>query len=106
MRHASAWRPHRCPARVLHSRSHICHLHGLNPALFWACHLAFPLLIWLQGVIPDIVTMAKGIGNGLPLGAVVTTPEIAAVLAQRLHFNTFGARSRLSCNTPSNIRRR
>lgn len=36
--------------------------------------------------------MAKGIGNGLPLGAVVTTPEIAAVLAQRLHFNTFGAR--------------
>ncbi|KAJ6678029.1 hypothetical protein OIU85_008598 [Salix viminalis] len=32
-----------------------------------------------QGVIPDIVTMAKGIGNGLPLGAVVTTPEIAQI---------------------------
>src|SRR6058998_321709 len=43
-----------------------------------------------QGVIPDIVTMAKGIGNGCPLGAVVTTPKIAATLAQRLHFNTFG----------------
>eukprot|EP01018_Ginkgo_biloba_P014940 Gb_01647 [translate_table: standard] len=43
-----------------------------------------------QGVVPDIVTMAKGIGNGLPLGAVVTTPEIANVLTQRLHFNTFG----------------
>uniref|UniRef100_A0A0C9RGV4 alanine--glyoxylate transaminase n=1 Tax=Wollemia nobilis TaxID=56998 RepID=A0A0C9RGV4_9CONI len=43
-----------------------------------------------QGVIPDIVTMAKGIGNGLPLGAVVTTPEIAQVLTQRCHFNTFG----------------
>lgn len=43
-----------------------------------------------QGVIPDIVTMAKGIGNGLPLGAVVTTPEIASVLAQRIQFNTFG----------------
>lgn len=41
-----------------------------------------------QGVIPDIVTMAKGIGNGLPLAAVVTTPEIAASLAKRLHFNT------------------
>lgn len=41
-----------------------------------------------QGVIPDIVTMAKGIGNGLPLGAVVTTPEIAASIAKRLHFNT------------------
>ena len=29
--------------------------------------------------MPDIVTMAKGIGNGLPLAAVVTTPEIAQV---------------------------
>jgi alanine-glyoxylate transaminase / (R)-3-amino-2-methylpropionate-pyruvate transaminase len=43
-----------------------------------------------QGVIPDIVTMAKGIGNGYPLAAVVTTPEIGQVLAQRIHFNTFG----------------
>ncbi|MCE9518490.1 MAG: aminotransferase class III-fold pyridoxal phosphate-dependent enzyme, partial [Verrucomicrobia bacterium] len=43
-----------------------------------------------QGVIPDIVTMAKGIGNGCPLAAVVTTPEIAKVLAARIHFNTFG----------------
>ena len=43
-----------------------------------------------QGVVPDIVTMAKGIGNGCPLAAVVTTPEIAKVLATRIHFNTFG----------------
>lgn len=43
-----------------------------------------------QGVIPDIVTMAKGIGNGIPLGAVVTTPEIAEVLTRRNYFNTFG----------------
>jgi alanine-glyoxylate transaminase / (R)-3-amino-2-methylpropionate-pyruvate transaminase len=43
-----------------------------------------------QGVIPDIVTMAKGIGNGCPLGAVVTTPQIARVLTDRIHFNTFG----------------
>ena len=43
-----------------------------------------------QGVIPDIVTMAKGIGNGAPLAAVVTTPAIAAVMAQKIHFNTFG----------------
>jgi alanine-glyoxylate transaminase/(R)-3-amino-2-methylpropionate-pyruvate transaminase len=44
----------------------------------------------LQGVIPDIVTLAKGIGNGVPLAAVVTTPQIASVLAKRIHFNTFG----------------
>lgn len=43
-----------------------------------------------HGVTPDIVTMAKGIGNGTPLAAVVTTPEIAAVLTQKVHFNTFG----------------
>ncbi|CAI9106712.1 OLC1v1005929C1 [Oldenlandia corymbosa var. corymbosa] len=43
-----------------------------------------------QGVVPDIVTMAKGIGNGVPLGAVVTTPEIAEVLTRRSYFNTFG----------------
>jgi alanine-glyoxylate transaminase/(R)-3-amino-2-methylpropionate-pyruvate transaminase len=43
-----------------------------------------------QGVIPDIVTMAKGIGNGCPLAAVVTTPQIASALAKRIHFNTFG----------------
>ena len=43
-----------------------------------------------QGVIPDIVTMAKGIGNGCPLAAVITTPAIAKSLTSRIHFNTFG----------------
>ena len=42
------------------------------------------------GVTPDLVTMAKGIGNGAPLGACVTRPEVAAVMKNRLHFNTFG----------------
>ena len=35
-----------------------------------------------HGVVPDIVTMAKGIGNGFPMAAVVTTQEIAAKLGQ------------------------
>ncbi|MGP8201616.1 MAG: aspartate aminotransferase family protein [Limisphaerales bacterium] len=43
-----------------------------------------------QGVTPDIVTMAKGIGNGCPLAAVVTTAKIAEALTRRIHFNTFG----------------
>lgn len=42
------------------------------------------------GVTPDIVTMAKGLGNGAPIAAVTTTAEIAASLTQRIHFNTFG----------------
>ena len=44
-----------------------------------------------QGVVPDIVTMGKPIGNGHPLGAVVTTAEIAAAFANGMeYFNTFG----------------
>lgn len=42
------------------------------------------------GVVPDLVTMGKGIGNGTPLSAVTTRPEIAACLGRKLHFNTFG----------------
>jgi len=41
-------------------------------------------------VTPDVVTMAKGLGNGAPLGACVTRPEIAQVLGRRTFFNTFG----------------
>jgi len=42
------------------------------------------------GVTPDMVTMAKGIANGSPLGACTTRPEIAEQMKQRVHFNTFG----------------
>ena len=41
-------------------------------------------------VVPDLVVMAKGIGNGVPLAAVTTTKEIAQALTERIHFNTFG----------------
>jgi len=43
-----------------------------------------------HGVTPDIVTMAKGIGNGAPLGACVARAEVAGSMANRLHFNTYG----------------
>ncbi len=44
-----------------------------------------------QGVVPDIVTLGKPIGNGHPLGAVVTTPAIADAFANGMeYFNTFG----------------
>lgn len=42
------------------------------------------------GVTPDLVTTAKGIGNGAPLAACITRPEIAAMMKNRVHFNTFG----------------
>jgi 4-aminobutyrate aminotransferase-like enzyme len=44
-----------------------------------------------SGVIPDIVTMGKPIGDGHPLAAVVTTPAIATEFARKFeYFNTFG----------------
>ena len=43
-----------------------------------------------SGVLPDFVTMAKGIGNGAPLAAVTTRMEVAKALTQRIHFNTYG----------------
>lgn len=41
-------------------------------------------------VVPDFITMAKGIGNGAPVGAVITKTEHADALKGKLHFNTFG----------------
>lgn len=51
----------------------------------------------MHGIKPDIVTMAKGIGNGFPMAAVVTTSEIAKVLNYSSHFNTFGGNP-LACS--------
>ncbi len=48
------------------------------------------------GVVPDIVTMAKSIGNGLPLAAVTTRMDVARTLTARLHLNTFGGNP-ISC---------
>jgi acetylornithine aminotransferase/acetylornithine/N-succinyldiaminopimelate aminotransferase len=42
------------------------------------------------GVIPDIMTLAKALGNGLPIGAMVTTKELAAALVPGTHASTFG----------------
>ena len=42
------------------------------------------------GIQPDIVTMAKGIGNGMTVGAFATTAEIAEALVPGDHGTTFG----------------
>ena len=50
---------------------------------FWAFEL--------QDAIPDIVVLGKPIGNGHPLAAVITTPELAAKFANGMeYFNSFG----------------
>ena len=51
----------------------------------------------LQDVVPDIVVLGKPIGNGYPIGAVVTTPEIATSFDNGMEFfSTFGG-STVSC---------
>jgi 4-aminobutyrate aminotransferase-like enzyme len=51
-----------------------------------------------QNVVPDIVTIGKPIGNGHPLGAVITTHEIATAFANGMeYFNTFGGNP-VSCS--------
>ena len=42
------------------------------------------------GITPDIVTLAKGLANGLPLGAVVANDEVAASFGPGTHGTTFG----------------
>ena len=39
-----------------------------------------------QGVVPDVITVAKGMGNGHPLGAVITRREIADALEEEGYF--------------------
>jgi acetylornithine/N-succinyldiaminopimelate aminotransferase len=43
-----------------------------------------------HGVLPDIVTVAKPLAGGLPLGAVLCTEEVARVMHPGLHGTTFG----------------
>ena len=49
---------------------------------YWGCD-------WL-GFQPDLVTMAKGIGNGFPVAAVAARKEVAATLGSKVTFSTYG----------------
>ena len=49
-----------------------------------------------HGVVPEIVVLAKGIGNGFPLAAVVAQRHVAESMAKNYFFNTYGA-SPMAC---------
>ncbi len=49
-----------------------------------------------SGVKPDIITVAKGIANGLPLGAICANERVASAFAPRDHGSTFGGNP-ISC---------
>lgn len=50
-----------------------------------------------QGVVPDIITIAKGMGNGHPLGAVITSRAIADSLEREGYFFSSAGGSPVSC---------
>jgi alanine-glyoxylate transaminase / (R)-3-amino-2-methylpropionate-pyruvate transaminase len=42
-----------------------------------------------NGIVPDMMTMAKGLGNGASIGGIVTRDEIADSMKGKIHFNTY-----------------
>jgi len=56
---------------------------GIGRTGFWFAHQA-------EGVVPDIVTLAKGLGGGLPIGACLAAGPAAEALRRGDHGSTFG----------------
>jgi len=58
-----------------------------------------------QGAVPDIIAVAKAMGNGHPLGAVITTREIAEAFAVEGSFFSSAGGSPVSCVVGSTVLR-
>jgi acetylornithine/N-succinyldiaminopimelate aminotransferase len=43
-----------------------------------------------KGIVPDILTSAKGLGGGFPIGAMLTTSDVASVFTPGVHGTTYG----------------
>src|SRR5512132_753649 len=43
-----------------------------------------------KGIVPDILTSAKGLGGGFPIGAMLTTADIASAFSAGVHGTTYG----------------
>jgi 4-aminobutyrate aminotransferase-like enzyme len=83
------------PDRYFHEVSKIVHNYGgkliIDEVQTGAGRSGASLLLAKGiGIDCDMVTMAKGFGNGAAIGAVLMKSEIAETLAGKVHFNTFG----------------
>ncbi|RMG60682.1 MAG: aspartate aminotransferase family protein [Deltaproteobacteria bacterium] len=58
-----------------------------------------------RGIVPDVITLAKGLANGLPLGAFIARDEVFRVLGPGTHGSTFGGNP-VSCAAASVVVRR
>jgi acetylornithine aminotransferase len=82
------------PAGYLAQAREICDLHG---ALLWMDEVQTGMGrcgSWLvhvdEGVTADIITVAKGLGNGFPVGACIATETASRLLGPGSHGSTFG----------------
>ena len=82
------------PAGYLAKAREICDRHG---ALLWMDEVQTGMGrcgSWLvhvdEGVTADIITMAKGLGNGFPVGACIATETASRLLGPGSHGSTFG----------------
>ena len=55
-----------------------------------------------ENVIPDVMTLAKALGGGIPIGAMCTSHELAAALVPGTHASTFGGNP-LACAVASEV---
>jgi acetylornithine/N-succinyldiaminopimelate aminotransferase len=56
------------------------------------------------GIVPDAISLAKGLGGGFPIGAMVTSEELASALPPGAHGTTFGGNP-LACATARTVLR-
>ena len=56
-----------------------------------------------RGVEPDMITLAKGLGNGLAIGAVMGRTEVIDSISGKLHVSTFGGNHIASAGALANL---
>ena len=54
------------------------------------------------GINPDIITLAKGLGGGLPIGAILARSQVAEAFAPGDHAATFGGNP-LVCRAANSV---
>jgi predicted acetylornithine/succinylornithine family transaminase len=97
------------PAAFLARLRELCDRHGALLVFDEVqCGMGRTGRLWAHqhaGVTPDVMTLAKALGGGLPLGATLVTGEVAAAVRAGDHGSTFGGNP-VACRAASAVLRR
>ena len=103
------WASSRCPTRCSSSPATLADRHGallIIDEIQTGLSRTGPLFAHQDvGVVPDVMCLAKSLGGGVPIGAIVARPEFDAVLQPGDHGSTFAA-SPLACAAALAVLRR